>query len=70
MGEYIIIVRACAKNHIPDEKLSALNLIFVSPIINMDFEKDRCAALDKFDQKYKKRFFNFLDPHYEVIPLS
>lgn len=69
MRDYIVIVRACAKNHIPDETLYALDLIFKSPVIKMDYEKDRCKALDEFDAKYGKNYSRFLNIHYELIPV-
>lgn len=69
MKKYIVVVRAYEKNYVLDEKLYALNLIYVSPVVEMDYEKDRCKALDEFDKKYGENYFRFLNKHYELIPV-
>lgn len=69
MKKYIVVVRAYEKNYVSDEKLYALDLMYVSPIVEMDYERDRCKALDEFDEKYEENFFRFLNKYYELIPV-
>lgn len=69
MKDYIVIVRACEKNRVPDEKLDALDLIFISPVVKMDYEGDRCKALDEFDEKFQQHYFRFLQKYYALIPV-
>ena len=69
MKTYVIIVRDLSFWKQSDDYLYALDLIYVSPIIIMNFEKEPDRAMDNFDNTYGKYFKHFLSPHYQLIPV-
>lgn len=68
MKKYICIVRDYNYICPSDNYLKALDMYFISPIIELNFEKSLDKAVDTFDEQFKKYFSHFLNPHYEFIP--
>lgn len=69
MKQYIVEVRDFSLQNPTDDRLKALNLFFVSPVVSMNYEKNPDKALDMFDTKFRKHFQHFLTPCYKLIPL-
>lgn len=69
MKQYIVEVRDFSFQNPTDERLKALDLIFVSPVVEMRYKENPEKAMDEFDTKFGKHFQQFLIKHYTWIPL-
>ena len=70
MKKYRVIVRdfAPGQSQPSDLYLFALDMYYVSPVVELDIENDFVKAIDEFDKKYEKYYSHFLHRNYELIP--
>ena len=70
MKKYRVVVRdfSPCHNQPSDLYLLALDMYYVSPIVELDIENDFDKAISEFDEKYEKYYSNFLHRNYELIP--
>ena len=68
MKKYICIVRDYGYNQPSDNYLMAMDRLYQSPIIELDFKKNMDKAVDVFDEMFRKYFSHFLNINYEFIP--
>ena len=71
MRKYIVVVRDFdpCRSQPSDTYLIALDMYYVSPIVELDIEDDYDAALDEFVEKYEKYFAHFRHINLELIPV-
>ena len=70
MNRYRIIVRDYNYSRPSDEYLIRTGRYYISPAILLDLELNAYKSYDMFEKEYKQYFLDFINPHYEAIPVD
>lgn len=71
MKKYRVIVRDFSPHHgqPSDVSLFALDMYYVSPVVELDIEDDFDKALEEFEEQYGKYYSHFIYRNYELVPM-